>query len=79
VVITDAVFTKLPAQIDFFVVYDGGKIEQSYVQVFDQASGRQNFLHIRFMTSARLWCSMRFSPASRKGLKCSFEFVITDK
>jgi hypothetical protein len=48
VVITDALFTQLPAQTDFFVVYDGGKIEQSYVQVFDQASGRKNSLHIRF-------------------------------
>src|ERR1700676_4229297 len=63
VVIPDAVFAELPAQINFLVVHDGGKIQQADVEILDEAPGGEIFFRFAFITSARFCCSMRFSAS----------------
>jgi len=38
----DAVLTEFPAEIDFLVIDDGGKIEQADIEVLDDATGFEN-------------------------------------
>ena len=54
VVITDAVFAEFPAQVNFLVVHDGGKIEQANIEILDKTACGQNFSRLLFMISARL-------------------------
>src|SRR5208283_629635 len=48
VIIANAVLPQLPAQINFLVADDRREIEQSNVQVLDQAARGKNLLEIRF-------------------------------
>src|SRR6516164_3665936 len=47
VIITNAIFTKLPAQVDFLVIHDCRKIEQTNIEILDQTAGRKDFFQVR--------------------------------
>jgi len=55
----DAVFPKLPAEIDVLMIDDGGKIEEADVEILDQASSFENTIERGLSASASCWCSMR--------------------
>src|ERR1035438_4988212 len=46
VIIANAVLTQLPAQVNFFVVDDRRKIQQTDIQIFNQAPSRQYLFQI---------------------------------
>ena len=64
VIIADAILAQFPAKVDFFVVDDRREIEQTEIQIFDDAAGLQYAVQRAFQIFRQLGVLMIFDASN---------------